>query len=229
MADYSTRIGPRTGATVWRVRSGGHEQRVLPDATMDLMWFRDALIVAGPDTRSMIATTEPGAATWGLQLAPGVAHAILGVSAHDLADRRVELTEIARLPRAARRRSGQTVPDMLERVLVALWDRATPERAVLRLAASLDDAARRGLTASEAAALHALSVRSLHRISTRLFGYGFKTLAQIHRFQRALGLAREGAPLSHAAAAAGFTDQAHLNRESKRLTGRTPAQLTRNG
>jgi AraC-like DNA-binding protein len=56
---------------------------------------------------------------------------------------------------------------------------------------------------------------------------GPKTLMQIHRFQHALHLARAGVPLSDAAVTAGYVDQAHLNRESKRLTGQTPVALRR--
>ena len=71
-----------------------------------------------------------------------------------------------------------------------------PERSVLRLAASLDRAAREGIRVRETAELHDLSERSLRRLSNRLFGYGPKTLMQIHRFKHALHLARAGMPLS---------------------------------
>jgi AraC-like DNA-binding protein len=79
----------------------------------------------------------------------------------------------------------------------------------------------------ETARLHDLSERSLRRLSDRLFGYGPKTLTRIHRFQHALHLARAGLPLSHAAVTAGYADQAHFNRDSKRLTGRTPGAQIR--
>lgn len=70
-----------------------------------------------------------------------------------------------------------------------------------------------------------MSERTLRRTSHQLFGYGHKTLAQIHRFRRGVELARVGTPLAEAALRAGYVDQAHFNREAKRLTGRTPAQL----
>ncbi|GHJ39664.1 AraC family transcriptional regulator [Streptomyces sp. TS71-3] len=242
MAEYAARRGARTGATVWRARSGGPEQSIAPDGVMDLMWFRGRLVVAGPDTRTMVVETRAGEVTWGLQLAPGMAYALLGVPADELTDQRVDLSDLVALPGC---RGGSFEADVddaagtgtdtdtdgaadaLERVLVALWTHADPERSVLRLAASLDRAARRGLGVRETAELHGLPERSLRRLSNRLFGYGPKTLVRIHRFQHALHLARAGMPLSDASATAGYADQAHFNRESKRLTGQTPARLTR--
>ncbi len=227
MGSYATRRGARTGATLWRVRADGPEQHVAPDGVMDLMVIRDRLVVAGPDTRPMVAQTRAGEVTWGLQLAPGMAHALLGVPAYELTDQRVELSELVALPEHDAWSFEDNAADTLEKVFIALWTRADPERSVLRMAASLDRAAREGLGVRETAELHQLSERSLRRLSNRLFGYGPKTLMQIHRLERALHLARSGLSLSEAAATAGYADQAHFSRESKRLTGRTPATLTR--
>lgn len=227
MTSYATRRGVRTGATMWRVRSDGPEQHVVPDGVMDLMWFRGRLGIAGADTRTMIAKTRSGEVTWGLRLAPGVAYALLGVPAHELTDQRVELSELVTLPRNLPCSFEDDTPDALEQLFVALWARADPDRHVLRIAASLDRAARNGLSVRETAELHDLSERSLRRLSNRLFGYGHKTLMQIHRFQHALHLARAGLPMRDAAATAGYADQAHFIRETKRLTGQTPSQLTR--
>ena len=226
MGSYATRRGARTDTTMWRVVADGAQQPVLPDGVMDLMWFQERLVVAGPDTRAMVAETRSGEATWGLQFAPGAAVALLGVPAVELADRRVDLSELV-APPAGGWPVGHHPPDALERVLISLWTRADPERSVLRVAASLDRAARDGLSVQTTAELHGLSERSLRRLSNRLFGYAPKTLMQIHRFQRALHLLRAGRRLSDAAATAGYADQAHLNREVKRLTGRTPAAFTR--
>lgn len=224
VGSFATRRGPRTALTLWRMRADGPEEHVAPDGVMDLMWFGNRLVVAGADTRSMIARTAAGEATHGLRLAPGLAHALLGVPADELTDQRVELSELVKMPA----RDGwfsRDPADALERVFIDLWTRADVDRSVLRLASSLDRAARDGLTVRETASLHDMPERSLRRISNRIFGYGPKTLAQIHRFQYALHLLRAGRPPSDAAATAGYVDQAHLNRETKRLTGRTPGTL----
>lgn len=230
MGSYTTRRGVRTGATMWRVLSDGPEKRIVPDGVMDLMWFQGRLVVAGPDTRTVTMRTHAREVTWGIRLAPGVAHALFGVPAHELTDRRVELSELVALPGNdgwSFEDFEDNAADALERVFIALWKQADPERSVLRVAASLDRAAREGLSVRETAELHGLSERSLRRLSNRLFGYGPKTLMRIHRFQHALHLARAGLPLRDAAATAGYADQAHFNRESKRLTGQTPVTLTR--
>lgn len=226
VTDYSAMRGARTGTTIWRAVSRSPEESISPDGVMDLMWFQDRFVVAGPDTRTMVAATRPGEATWGLQFAPGVAHALLGVPADELTDRRVELADLARLPRDLTSRVEYDVPTALEQVFVALWARADPDRATLRLAASLDRAARAGLTVGETARLHGVAERSLRRLSGTLFGYGPKTLMQIHRFQHAMRLANAGTTLAEAAATAGYADQSHFIRETRRLTGQTPSELT---
>ncbi|MFT4296789.1 MAG: AraC family transcriptional regulator [Micropruina sp.] len=223
MPDYATWHGPATAAVLWRVRSTATTQHIAPDGVLDLMWFDGRFMVAGADTSTMVVATRPDRITWGLQFAPGVAQALLGLPVNELTDRRVELSELVRVP--ANIRAEGDVPAALERVFVALWRRADPDRSLLRLAASVDRAARAGLTVREMAEMHDISERSLHRIGTALFGYSPKTLMQIHRFQRALGMIHQGTPLGAAAAAAGYADQSHLSRETKRFTGQTPAEL----
>ncbi|GAA1535959.1 helix-turn-helix domain-containing protein [Nocardioides humi] len=227
VSSYTTGRGALTGATLWRVVSEGTEQHVLPDGVMDLMWFDGRLVVAGPDTRAMIAATRAGDVTWGLQFAPGVAPTLLGVSARELTDQRVGLGDLVTLPPRLLGSPPNDAAESLERIVMALWTRADPEASTIRLAASIDRAARRGLRVHEIAERHHLSERSLRRVSDRLFGYGPKTLTSIHRLHHALRVARAGRSLGDAALAAGYADQAHLNREAKRLTGRTPVALLR--
>jgi AraC-like DNA-binding protein len=226
VTSYATRRGARTGAVMWRVLSQEAELDVAPDGVMDLMWFQGRLVVAGADTRTMTFDTRPGEVTWGLAFAPGVAHALLGRPVHELTDQRVELSDLVTLPSNLVGSFADDPPAALERVFVALWTRADPDRSTLRLAASLDRAARDGLSVRETAELHDVSERTLRRLSNALFGYGPKTLMRIHRFQHALRLVRAGMPLGDAAAAAGYVDQPHFTHECRRLTGRTPAGLT---
>lgn len=225
MTRYAARRGARTGATVWRVLAEEAELHVAPDAVMDLMWFQDRLVVAGADTRTRHVDTRPGEVTWGLQFAPGVARAVLGVPAHELTDHHIELSELVTLPFNLGCDFEVDPPSALEEVFVALWGRADPDRAALRLAASLDRAAHDGRSVRETARRHYMSERSLRRLSNTLFGYGPKTLMQIRRFQRATDLARSGVGLGVAAATAGYVDQSHFTRESRRLTGQTPSEL----
>lgn len=52
-----------------------------------------------------------------------------------------------------------------------------------------------------------------------------KVMARVLRFQRAVDLLTGGAALADAASAAGYYDQAHLNREVRALAGCTPTEL----
>jgi AraC-like DNA-binding protein len=73
-----------------------------------------------------------------------------------------------------------------------------------------------------------MSERTLRRRFDESFGYGPKTLDRILRHQRFLRLSsRSNRSTAILAAEVGYSDQAHLVRESRRLTGSTPHQLNR--
>jgi AraC-like DNA-binding protein len=198
---------------------------VTPDGVLDLLWFRDQVVVAGPDTVAMTAHTEAGDATHGLRLAPGLAHELLGVPIQELTDRRVDLADLVPTARLHARSFQADPAGALEDVLLALWTRADADVGLLRRARALDQAAQRGDRIQDMARELDLSERSVHRLGTRLFGYGPTVLRRIHRFRRAQALAGTGMELASAAATAGYSDQAHFTREARRLSGRTPAQL----
>src|SRR5947209_7756922 len=63
-----------------------HEQRIVPDACVDLIWSGRRLSVAGPDTRARVATLVPGTRIVGVRLRPGVAGAVLGRPAGEVCD-----------------------------------------------------------------------------------------------------------------------------------------------
>lgn len=223
---YATQAGARTGATIWRAVAPDVAKRIDPDGVIDLLWFRGRLVVAGPDTRTSEVPTRPGEVTWGLQLAPGVAHTLLRVPASELTDRRVDLADLVPVPHHDRDSFEVDAADALDRMFGALWQRIEPDRELLLTAGALDRAARAGRTVTDTAAQLGLSPRSLQRLSNRLFGYGTKTLVQIHRLQRGLQLVRAGRSAGDAAATAGYADQSHFIRDARRLTGRTPIELT---
>lgn len=223
---YAEWTSAQLGAPLWQSVAEDGATLVLPDAALDLMWFKGELVVAGPDTCAITFTRSCGDATWGARLAPGVAHALLGVSAHELLNLRVPLADIVGVDLDCRADADGDVVRKLETTLFALYERADPPSPMLALAGSIDAAARAGRSARDAAVSHGISERSLHRVSVRWFGYGYKTLMQIHRFQRARRLVQSGASLVQAALGAGYADQAHLARECRRFSGMTPSALT---
>ncbi|MFF8451003.1 helix-turn-helix domain-containing protein [Streptomyces leeuwenhoekii] len=223
---YTERASRLSGAVVWtNVPSGPDAARILPDGCMDLLWHEGRLLVAGPDTRAHLAEGPSG--RWaGVRFYPGTAPALLGVPAHELRDRRVELADLWPAARVrqltARVNAAADQAGALERLaLERAAGTAPPDPLLRRVVAALAA----GRPVAETADALGLGARALHRRSLAAFGYGPKTLARILRLRRALALARGGVPLAETAARAGYADQAHLSREVRRLTGLAPSAL----
>jgi AraC-like DNA-binding protein len=210
---YTERPSRLAGAVVW---AGDGSGRVLPDGCMDLLWHEERLLVAGPDTRAYV--TAGAAGTWtGLRFAPGSAPAFLGVPAHELRDRRVELADLwpASEVRRLRSRIAEARDPATALEDIALERAAPPDPALHALVAALGAGRPVAATADEIG----LGARQLHRKSLVAFGYGPKTLARILRLRRALALAGAGVPFAETAVRCGFADQAHLARDVRELAG----------
>ena len=98
----------------------------------------------------------------------------------------------------------------------------------LARAAALD-LAQPGARVADLAVALGLSERQLRRRFLDAVGYGPKTLGRVLRFQRFLQLSGESVDLARVALDAGYSDQAHLTPEARRLSGRTPAELVASG
>ncbi|MFJ9559105.1 helix-turn-helix domain-containing protein [Streptomyces fuscichromogenes] len=214
---YSERASRLSGAVVWVNRTDADGAgRVLPDGCMDLLWNEGRLLVAGPDTRAHV--TEGAQGVWvGLRFYPGTAPAVLGVPAYALLDQRVELGDLwpaADVRRLRDRVAGAGDPAVaLEEIAL---ERALPCDPSLR---RLVEALGAGRSVAAVADELGLGARQLHRRSRAAFGYGPKTLARVLRMQRALALARAGAPAAETAFRAGYADQSHLARDVRELAG----------
>jgi AraC-like DNA-binding protein len=211
---------------------------VLPDGRVDLICAAHGqVVVIGPQTRSLGRPLAPQVAVVGVRFPPGIGPAVLGVPAHELADMHLSLDAIdarpatsllrdlalseepaeapARIARAVARRVGSDrhwSPDPVVRRAAALLEH--PKTRVERVANELG-----------------LSERELQRRFRELVGYGPKTLQRVLRFQlllEALELGRERAGgLARIAATIGYSDQSHLTRETRELSGLTPGRLER--
>lgn len=244
-AERPARVLP--GAVVWTktapaAPSAAALAPVLPDGCMDLLWTEGRLFVAGPDTHAHLPATSDTSGTSGtsstsaltsalsgndagrryvgVRFAPGTAPAVLGVPAHELRDRRVELTDLwgaADVRRLTARVDAADDPlAALEAVAAErAADRPPPDPLTARVVRSLN--AGRGVAGTADAV--GVGARQLYRRCLPAFGYGPKTLDRVLRLQRALVLARAGRSLADTAIAAGFADQAHLARDVKELTG----------
>lgn len=227
---YTERASRLTGAVVWtKTPTGAGGEGVLPDGCMDLLWSEGRLLVAGPDTRPYVI--EAPERSWaGIRFFPGTAPALLGVPAHELRDRRVELADLWPAAQVRRLRERiEAAPDpatALENIALDVAARAAaPDPLLHRLVQRLDE----GRPVSATAAELGVAARTLHRRSLNAFGYGPKTLARILRLRRALALARSGLPYAETAIRAGYADQPHLAREIRELAGMPLGELLGGG
>ena len=234
-AEWPAKRSPRSSvACLWAsCPSEAVTGLVLPDACIDVIWDGSAIFVAGPDTGPVPVPPRRGQRFAGLRFWPGQAPAFLGVPASELLDRRVLLGDLWGEAAATRLADGLAGAPCLEDA-AGLLDQAIAELA--RTAPASDPIVdelvgifqKQPDTAGVVQlASHALSVgeRRLHRHCRAAVGYGPKMLERVLRFQRARRLARGTGSLATVAALAGYADQAHLTRESRRLAGRTPSDL----
>ena len=205
--------------------------RVVPDGCMDIIWDGEELRVAGPDTHAMFAIVPAGVTIVGARFRPGVAPQWLKISAAELVNSRPLLEEFwpadgARLSaELSETRDAGQVLRVLERTLLARLPKVRPPDPVI-------SGVLYGLMQSQTDSPAGwwrqvgmgLSERTLRRRSIAAFGYGPKTLDRVLRFQRFLRRipSHPRIGLSELAAEVGFADQAHLTRETRRLSGLTP-------
>jgi AraC-like DNA-binding protein len=203
---------------------------VLPDGCVDVVHHAGRLRVAGPATAPVAVPAAEDGLRFGVRFRVGVAGAALGVEAHELADRSVELADL--WGTAGRRlehrvAAGANDAERLRALVAGVADRwrhpadgdPVVRQAVWELA--------RGTSVAATAREVGIGERQLRRRFERAVGYGPATFVRVERFQRFLRLAQAapGASVGRLAARAGYADQAHLDRECRRLSGRTPTEL----
>ncbi|MBZ9822564.1 AraC family transcriptional regulator [Mesorhizobium sp. CA4] len=209
---------------------------ITPDATIDLQWIDGRFRVAGPDKEPQIEQPAAGAVIVGFRFRPGAAAGWLGVPASEIVGGRLDLSEL--WGRRCRELSDRIRPmpnfaDLVRHLEEAIGARTEGRRALDPQMGLAFDVIHKGLPPETPLVpflqrqLH-MSERTLRRRFEDAFGYGPKTLDRILRFHRFRRLQRQQGEASTALLAieAGYADQAHLIRESRRLTGVTPAALT---
>jgi AraC-like DNA-binding protein len=208
---------------------GAGDVRILPDGCADLVWStRGGLVVAGPDTGPVVYPLEPGYEAAGLRLRTGAAAEVLGLPLAELRDLRAPLEDIwggdaVLLEERIACAPPSERPLLLEQ---AVRPRARDVQTDSLVLASLPVLGGRGTSVAELCRTLAISERALRRRFDHSIGYGPKKLDRILRFRRFLRRAASGAEsLAATAAELGYADQAHLNRECRRLSGLTPAEL----
>lgn len=219
---YEERPSEIPGAVVWRAVSERPSALILPDGCIDVIVIDGRPIVAGPDPVARLYRSFEGSVAVGLRFAPGQAPSLLKISAPELLGRSVPLEDVLPDRRAGAERliddmAGDDDPGAV--LEAAFVERAAATDEPLRAAVVADLAA--GIRVDEVARRSGLSRRQLQRRGREWFGYGPKHCSSILRLQRAIGLARSGLAPAAVAALVGYSDQAHLSRDTRRLAGET--------
>ncbi|WP_430335290.1 helix-turn-helix domain-containing protein [Rhodococcus sp. ACT016] len=223
-----------TGSLVcaWSACAEG-QHLLVPDGCIDVLWIPGVGIrVCGPETAAWSFTLPPGTESFGIRFRPGSAPPALRTSAAQIRNTRVDLADV--LGSAAQR----MLVDRLEHtdgtaarlsVLQAAGRRWLADRPGTDLLAAWLTSALSSRSCSVAALADASSMtgRQLQRRCNDAFGYGPSTLRSILRLQRFMYLARadRNRGLAALAADAGYSDQAHLSRECRRIATVTPTEL----
>lgn len=204
-------------ACVWvRTPPEPREVRVVPDGCADLVWRRgEGVSIAGPDTSAKVVRLDAEDLLVGVRLRPGAGSAALGAPLTELLDLRVEAGDLdgrfavepERAPAEVVERLLATLADARSDPLVAAATARVEQRQVREVARELG-----------------VSERQLRRRFQAAVGYGPKTLTRVLRFGRFVEAVDAGrGDLAALAFEAGYADQAHLTRETRRLAGLPPA------
>jgi AraC-like DNA-binding protein len=238
---------------VWFARGSrsefDHAEPIVPDGCVELIFNladpfeqvdetgarhrqpRDLLV--GPTMQPTTAVPTGDVDLLGLRFRPGRTSAFLGAPMRTLTDRLISMSSV--LPGSDRLLDSlceQHADDRLEFLADALAARAraSSARSSSAVGLSLDAIERHhgALSIGTLSSMTGVSRRHLERQFQDEVGLGAKHIARIARVQHALRVMKTHASFSGAdiAAHCGYTDQAHLIRECRELTGTTPSRLT---
>jgi AraC-like DNA-binding protein len=198
------------------------EQRVIPDGCSDIIVFADGpAVVVGPTMEVALPNLDPGTHIRGLRLRTAAVATVLGCPGTELRDLTVPLGAVVQ---------EQAAQEIAE----AIWENRPPgslfpveldprvQRAVRRLWRSSQE------SVASVAKEVGVTERHLRRLLLDHTGLGPRSVQRIGRLQRFLHFADNEWPtttLGVLAALAGYSDQAHLTREVRELTGSTPTAL----
>lgn len=213
---------------------------VMPDGCTHLTYLRpptaagDAMVLSGARMRCAEHPIRDRLLCWDVKLRPD-GLGLLGLEAGDWIDRVSPLSR-ERAPLARRLADGLDACDtakearrVLDAVLVPLVPQAAALDAKVAEAVQRIEASDGRQPIAELATYLEISERQLQRRFRRAVGLTPKQFARIRRFRACARnlIAERPEAWGRVAVAHGYADQAHLNREFARLSGRSPTQLER--
>jgi AraC-like DNA-binding protein len=204
-------------------QDGPVSQLILPDGHGDL--------IVGPGSRLMAIgaaghadrpSLTPGSCHVGARLRPGALTVLTGLRADELFDGDLSLGVLDSDDEST---SGMAVA--LARRLIGISDQLPQGAATAQAACLLIERQVEALSIRTIADQLGVRERTLRDVFAVQVGMSPKALHQVRRLQKALALAAGNSALGLAALAvrAGYSDQAHLTRQCRALTGLTPRQL----
>lgn len=233
-----------TGMTHVALRLADTPLRVFDSVNADVSRAVSTAVVGGARASFYVRDVSQAVSSVGAMLEPGTASLLLGVPAEELAGQHTPLDALwgrsveSMRAQLAETRSLETRLILFERLLSARLPRLrglhpAVAEGLLRLTHEANFGSRADPRASTVAAAVAASGYS-HRRFTTLFrgavGLSPKLFCRVQRFTHALHEAEAGStlsrPLSWSALAlnAGYSDQAHFNRDFLEFTGLTPGR-----
>lgn len=216
----------------WSVEYSAETLTVHPDGSADLFVTGSAQVyVAGNAQSTRSLGPEFAGSLKGLRLKPCALPRIFGLSAHELTDRIVPVSDIPTGPAkriASILRHADSADQAADLLLKGMHEHlANYDLAIPRM---FDDVLSR--LDSESVAQIATSMGVTERHLSRLFrdyvGISPTRMRRIRRFQCVLDAMRRwnsGSSLAGCALACGFADQAHFNRDIRDLAGTSPTRL----
>lgn len=231
--------------TIWRARGTQSEfsapDPIVPDGCVEIVLnlgdrFRDEAgelqpraLLAGQMTRPVVAMPTGCVDLIGIRFFPGRAGSSLRIPMWQLQDCLLDaaaivpgldrvVDDLANMPDARR------LEHLDHAFAVPARDRRSHD---IEDAIELIDRADGNITVESVARIVGITRRHLERRFKDEVGLGVKQMARITRVHAALRLMDRNREMSGAELAAhcGYSDQAHLIRECRQLTGRTPARL----
>ncbi len=205
---------------------------MIPDGCVDVVYEqlgpRVRCLVVGTNSRMQFFRITPDATYFGIRFRPGMARHFLEPAPIELTDRQLDVPAFLGLP-------PEEVAETATFPAQSLLVEQALERALSRCDASLSPLDRaiaqmqqdQGIARVETLAdLCGLSPRQVQRTIMAAVGLSPKLFMRILRVQAAITAIHQApqGSLVDLAAALGYSDQAHMNRDFRLLTGNTPSQ-----
>jgi AraC-like DNA-binding protein len=218
---------------IWTYTGGGDPHRVLPDGCLDFIFNLGSggATVVGPMSRAIVVPVQTGLTSFGVRFRPGHAARFIAAHASELLDDQGAFPTLTRLSHLAEQiaeaRSHAQRTALLAHALLDARARTRGADARVEHGVRLIERANGRAAIGALAAAVGLSERQLERRFLERVGLAPKRFARIVRFEHALRLTR-GTHWSQPeiAAHAGYSDEPHLLRDFRALSGLTPKALS---